>query len=934
MKNFLKGFFTLIMKILKNIFVDIPMFFSKNSFTGDVNVRKDALAIKESIKNIILTLFSERPFDPEFGTNLTTGLFENPNDFSFYIENNISVALERYEPRIKLISIESSFEGRTLTMEIKYTLINPIGAGNNSFDVFDSLSLGVNTSRFLTIPTPSEPPKPFQEQFDIVFKYLMNIYEPGWSGSSSLTDVSGAEITKNILGISGPINPFVVGGLTAQAYQYVVSSLSLGASAGWFNPLTHPRLYANTVRSAYVQFERARSPAKANLKFIDYATTVFAQDVFYDKGGPSNTYLHLGKDFRHYPHDDPTYYTDGTDLRRSILSKNLQLNYDNRIERVFLICPYGFFDTSMPTSKSGNGGWRATPWMTDRYSGDHWTFDQYLKIQENTTLRDMLSSPDTVAGRTNGLGDIHLNTLWRGRTFDRGSVQTKLEYGRPGGYTQDMVVGTPWIQFPTGLTWVNPTGWFGNGITYNFDRRTMIQYDGVTQSIEPPFINSNFVSGTPTNYWNNFIGAEKGICFSFGQKVINDLNKISEDWSDKIEFIAYMGNLPYGPNQEISVPWMLYKDPRKTEHVNYFRWRLEASASHWKEKFKSPHDGYAHFFIDALAPMERTYHQYTQPGLTIWSNIYPDGVSFVENIPVTWFREKRSYLPDGISGPDPSKGFYIGLETFGQYMFKHDAYYVDSNNREQSRYLGDSAPRHFCLDDDIALDLYTGLPNMLLGQRKHGFTYSRSIWGMGVCGSSKLGEIVFMETPPNDQLGGWLQLDSMPFWNNVFIERDPSYSFAFSPSPLRWKYVPGTTFDNLGHGVPWNRDRRYRLFYLYPLILALNGTIADYMHCGSAYYTLPYSVPDNGWFDIKLGGITFERDMEYKSGPTYSNIPFPNRKTPLTPPRNYWTGDKSTSYFELLYACMKGGITLGLDSLYFNELYSQLKIEGATGFSP
>ena len=135
------------MKIIKNIFIDIPAFFSKNSFTGDVNVTKDALAIKESIKNIILTVFNERPFDPEFGTNVTTGLFENPTDFSFYIENTISSALERYEPRIKLTGIKTSFENRTLNIDVEYKLINPNTASSDDYNVSGSLSIGVYVPR-------------------------------------------------------------------------------------------------------------------------------------------------------------------------------------------------------------------------------------------------------------------------------------------------------------------------------------------------------------------------------------------------------------------------------------------------------------------------------------------------------------------------------------------------------------------------------------------------------------------------------------------------------------------------------------------------------------------------------------------------------------------------------------------------------------------
>ena len=122
------------------------MFFSRNTFTGDLNIRKDSLAIKDSIKNIILTLFHERPFDPEFGTNVLSGLFENPADFSFYIENTIATALERYEPRIKLKNITSTFEGRTLEILIEFSILN--------YDVYDQLSFTMDSTRYLRVPQP------------------------------------------------------------------------------------------------------------------------------------------------------------------------------------------------------------------------------------------------------------------------------------------------------------------------------------------------------------------------------------------------------------------------------------------------------------------------------------------------------------------------------------------------------------------------------------------------------------------------------------------------------------------------------------------------------------------------------------------------------------------------------------------------------------
>jgi phage baseplate assembly protein W len=127
------------MKLLKNIYSDIPMFFTRNIFTGDVNAKKDLLAIKESVKNIILTNTHERPFDSEFGTNATIGMFENINDFSFYVENNNSVAIALYETRVNLTNITSSMTDRSVSINIEYTIKN--------YDVRDNIKITVERTR-------------------------------------------------------------------------------------------------------------------------------------------------------------------------------------------------------------------------------------------------------------------------------------------------------------------------------------------------------------------------------------------------------------------------------------------------------------------------------------------------------------------------------------------------------------------------------------------------------------------------------------------------------------------------------------------------------------------------------------------------------------------------------------------------------------------
>jgi len=55
---------------------DIDIFFTRHPVTNDIVVKEDTDAIKRSLRNIILTNNFERPFKPNFGTNITRLLFE------------------------------------------------------------------------------------------------------------------------------------------------------------------------------------------------------------------------------------------------------------------------------------------------------------------------------------------------------------------------------------------------------------------------------------------------------------------------------------------------------------------------------------------------------------------------------------------------------------------------------------------------------------------------------------------------------------------------------------------------------------------------------------------------------------------------------------------------------------------------------------------
>ena len=92
-------------------FKDISLNFGLNPITKDVIVLKNEEAIKQSVKNLVLTKLGERLFNPTVGTNTTGYLFELTTTFSANsLIEEIENVLTSYEPRITLKNITVNVE--------------------------------------------------------------------------------------------------------------------------------------------------------------------------------------------------------------------------------------------------------------------------------------------------------------------------------------------------------------------------------------------------------------------------------------------------------------------------------------------------------------------------------------------------------------------------------------------------------------------------------------------------------------------------------------------------------------------------------------------------------------------------------------------------------------------------------------------------------
>jgi len=110
----------------KRIYKDIDMSFSPNALTKDVGKKFDVNAVKQAIKNVLLTQKGEKPFNPNYGSGVYDLLFE-PMDFfvSSIMQKEIETTLENYERRVKVIDVvcEPNFDLNQYEIRVEFYVV-------------------------------------------------------------------------------------------------------------------------------------------------------------------------------------------------------------------------------------------------------------------------------------------------------------------------------------------------------------------------------------------------------------------------------------------------------------------------------------------------------------------------------------------------------------------------------------------------------------------------------------------------------------------------------------------------------------------------------------------------------------------------------------------------------------------------------------------
>ena len=100
-----------------------------NNLRGDIFKKTNASAVKQSIRNILLTNFTERPFMQRFGGNLTDMLFRLSTEIDdSNLEDRIVRSIQTYEPRAQVLNINSviSPDNNEVRVTVRFLVVSTL----------------------------------------------------------------------------------------------------------------------------------------------------------------------------------------------------------------------------------------------------------------------------------------------------------------------------------------------------------------------------------------------------------------------------------------------------------------------------------------------------------------------------------------------------------------------------------------------------------------------------------------------------------------------------------------------------------------------------------------------------------------------------------------------------------------------------------------
>lgn len=122
-KNIVSG----VSSTLPSYFSDLDLDFAINPATNDLVILKNDLAIRRSVRNLVMLNFGEKQFQPKIGSNVRKILFEPMTpDVAGRLQTYIQQTLLNFEPRIQLQAVDVNQDNINdgYNVSIRFFLLN------------------------------------------------------------------------------------------------------------------------------------------------------------------------------------------------------------------------------------------------------------------------------------------------------------------------------------------------------------------------------------------------------------------------------------------------------------------------------------------------------------------------------------------------------------------------------------------------------------------------------------------------------------------------------------------------------------------------------------------------------------------------------------------------------------------------------------------
>ena len=108
------------------VYKDIDLTFT-NKPSGEIFKKESAAAVKQAVKNLLLTNYFEKPFQPKFGGNLRDMLFDLADeDAEEDVEERILNAITVFEPRAQALNVTATAtpDRNSIRVTVEFRVIN------------------------------------------------------------------------------------------------------------------------------------------------------------------------------------------------------------------------------------------------------------------------------------------------------------------------------------------------------------------------------------------------------------------------------------------------------------------------------------------------------------------------------------------------------------------------------------------------------------------------------------------------------------------------------------------------------------------------------------------------------------------------------------------------------------------------------------------